>query len=550
MSPTSASTLPALGAIAVLSLSLTACGMLGNTTASRPQVTLNVADAAMASGAPDLALRVADMVLAKHPDSAAALTARGDALYAMGQAELAGQAYRAAVKSDPKFAGAQIGLGRTVIRTDPKAAEAAFLAAATLQPDNTVALSNLGVARDLQKHHAAAQEAYRAALAVDPDMSDARVNLGLSLALSGQAEAAVQILQPLARQPGATQVWHADLAVALAQAGDLAGARRAIAMPIQVASEPDATPAPESRRLGRVRCSCCLAICSGRHRVLGAAGCRSRTADRCQPARYGGAQGRPSGPGARSAGCPNRSTAGADTGADRARPLAGGDGDRGAGCCGRDSLAGSQRPAAGRCRAGSAADCSGQSACARRRPPRRRTPRRRQCRSRRSRPIRSRCPPPRSQQLLRRLRRSPPQRSRRPRLRRWWSPRRPFPRRPWPPFIGLGSGRCCSGTAGREPPGLDALASARRGTLGTGRSTGMAPLADAPAGPAGRPQPDGQPGRRARSYLLAAAHRRFRQPGRRQCTLHADPHGRRQVLCGDHRRHLTRSFCRRVLRAA
>jgi hypothetical protein len=99
MSPNSASTLPALGAIAVLSLGLTACGTLSNTTASRAQVTLNVADAAMASGAPDLALRVADMVLAKQPDSAAALTARGDALYAMNQVELAGQAYRAAVRS-------------------------------------------------------------------------------------------------------------------------------------------------------------------------------------------------------------------------------------------------------------------------------------------------------------------------------------------------------------------------------------------------------------------------------------------------------------------
>jgi Flp pilus assembly protein TadD len=238
MSLTSARSLPALGTIAVLSLGLTACGTLGDATAQRGQITLRVADAAMSSGAPDLALRVTDLVLAKQPDNAAALTARGDALYAMGKSGLAEQAYRAAVKSDPRFAGAQLGLGRTLIRTDPKAAEAAFLAASTMQRDNAIALSNLGVARDLQKHHAAAQEAYRAALAVAPEMSDVRVNLGLSLALSGQADAAVQILRPLATDPGATQIWHADLAVALARSGDLAGARRALLTP------DDAAPAP------------------------------------------------------------------------------------------------------------------------------------------------------------------------------------------------------------------------------------------------------------------------------------------------------------------
>ena len=240
MSLTSARSLPALGTIAVLSLGLTACGTLGDANAQRGQITLRVADAAMSSGAPDLALRVTDLVLSKQPDNAAALTARGDALYAMGKSGLAEQAYRAAVKSDPRFAGAQLGLGRTLIRTDPKAAEAAFLAASTLQRDNAIALSNLGVARDLQKHHAAAQEAYRAALAVAPEMSDVRVNLGLSLALSGQADAAVQILRPLATDPGATQIWHADLAVALARSGDLAGARRALLTPDDAAP----TPAP------------------------------------------------------------------------------------------------------------------------------------------------------------------------------------------------------------------------------------------------------------------------------------------------------------------
>ena len=230
-------------AIAALAVGLSACGTTGNDAASRGEVTLRVADAAMSSGAPDLALRVTDILLSKQPGNIAALTARGDALYAMGQSTAASQAYRMAVKLDPHAAGAQVGLGRTLIRVDPKAAEAAFLAAATEEPGNAVALSNLGVARDLQRKHAAAQEAYRAALAVAPDMSDVRVNLGLSLALSGQADAAVQILRPLAGDPGATQTWHADLAVALAQSGDLAGARRALLAQSDPAAATPAAPA-------------------------------------------------------------------------------------------------------------------------------------------------------------------------------------------------------------------------------------------------------------------------------------------------------------------
>ncbi len=243
MSQPSTGTLPALGAIAVLSLGLAACGTLDGATAPRAQVTLHVADVAMSSGAPGLALRVADLVLAKQPNNADALRVRGDALYALGQIEPAAESYRAAIRIDPKLAAAQIGLGRALIRTDPRAAEAAFLAASALQPDNVAALSNLGVARDMQKHHAAAQEAYRAALALSPDMADVRVNLGLSLALSGQAEQAVQILRPLVSDPGATQLWHADLAVALAQSGDLAGARRALAVPGDAAPETDTAAA-------------------------------------------------------------------------------------------------------------------------------------------------------------------------------------------------------------------------------------------------------------------------------------------------------------------
>ena len=221
--------LPPIGTFALLALGLGGCGAISQQAETRPQVTLRVADAALSSGAPELALRVADIVLTKEPKNGAALTARGDALYALGQAGPAGEAYRAAAALDPKSVGAQLGLGRSLVRGNPQAAEAAFLAATVLDPQNGAAWSNLGVARDLQQNHAGAQQAYRAALAVEPAASDVRMNLGLSLALSGQADAAVAMLRPLAGEAGASQLSRADLAVALAQAGDTAGARRALA---------------------------------------------------------------------------------------------------------------------------------------------------------------------------------------------------------------------------------------------------------------------------------------------------------------------------------
>ena len=210
-------------AMSVLVLALIGCthpAQTGSNAAAPGRPLLSVADAALASGAPDMALRVADLILRDAPRNVPALVAKGDALYAMGQYDLARGAYRGAVAVDPSAVGTLIGLGRTLVRTDPKAAEAAFLDAAMRAPNNVTALSNLGLARDLQGQHATAQDAYRQALAVAPDMADVKLNLGLSLALSGKAADAIAQLHPLVGETGSTDVSPHDLAAALTVAGD------------------------------------------------------------------------------------------------------------------------------------------------------------------------------------------------------------------------------------------------------------------------------------------------------------------------------------------
>jgi Flp pilus assembly protein TadD len=205
-------------AVAVSTIALTACGTFQQADTPHAQVTLRVADAAMASGAPDMALRVAQLVLDRQPNNVDAIVAKGDALYAMSVPDQARDAYRSAVALDANNVAAQIGLGRTLVRADPQGAENHFLAALARQPDSVVALNNLGIARDLQGRHAEAQQAYRKALAIAPEMADVKTNLGLSLALAGQANQAVQVPQPIGTASDATALKRADLAVA--QAGN------------------------------------------------------------------------------------------------------------------------------------------------------------------------------------------------------------------------------------------------------------------------------------------------------------------------------------------
>ncbi len=68
-------------ALAVSTTALAGCGVFQQQAdAPHAQVTLHVADAALASGAPDVALRVAELVLDRQPDNVEAMIAKGDAL--------------------------------------------------------------------------------------------------------------------------------------------------------------------------------------------------------------------------------------------------------------------------------------------------------------------------------------------------------------------------------------------------------------------------------------------------------------------------------------
>jgi Flp pilus assembly protein TadD len=205
-------------------LLLVSCGGDRDNRFSTRPPGLDVADVALANGAPETALHIAEQVLATNPRDVPALVRAGSAQAALGQRDQAVRSFGQALAIAPDNPGAALGLGRLTLATDPAAAAALLLRLTTRDPHNVAALIDLGIARDLLGQHEEAQRGYRLALAIDPGSAAAKVNLGLSLALSGDSRQALGILRPLAADPAASPRVRQNLAVALVLAGDDDGA--------------------------------------------------------------------------------------------------------------------------------------------------------------------------------------------------------------------------------------------------------------------------------------------------------------------------------------
>ena len=211
-----------------LLLCVSACGGhdLAGTGTRAPS--LNVAQAALEGGSGQIALQVSEGVLREHPNDTRAMEIKGDALTLLGDPDQAAAIFQALLAKDPNSIRANIGLGRIRLAKNPAAAEALFQQVLKRDPKETTALNNLGIARDLQGHHAEAQVAYHQVLAVDPNLESAQVNLALSMAMSGHGPEAVRLLQARATQPGAAVKVRHDYAVVLAMAGNRPEAERVL----------------------------------------------------------------------------------------------------------------------------------------------------------------------------------------------------------------------------------------------------------------------------------------------------------------------------------
>lgn len=220
--------MPSINSFAMVIVSLLAlagCGS-GDNSALKVRQEANVGEAALTAGNPDVALRLADETLLRNPADAGALTRRGLALTALGRLPEARDSLEKAVASQPHSSVALLALGRVQLPVDPAKAEATFQAVLQQDTRNAAALNNLGIAQNLQGHHADAEAAFRSAIAASPDMTAAQVNLALCLAMRGQGAEAIGMLRPLADHPSATQKVREDYAAVLAMAGERGEAER------------------------------------------------------------------------------------------------------------------------------------------------------------------------------------------------------------------------------------------------------------------------------------------------------------------------------------
>lgn len=238
------------GAALLLVLLLAACSSIGLSRPEGGQPGFGVAEAALRGGAPQVALQVASGMLARDPKNVRALVVQGDAQTMLSQYDLAVSSYSRALALDPGSVGAEIGLGRLRLGSDPAAAEALFVQALQHEPRNITALNDMGIARDLQGRHADAQKAYSQALGIEPDLRAAQVNLALSLAMSGDSGRAEQLLRPLAGDPGASRKLRHDLAAVLEMAGKQAEAERILSVDLSPAEVRQALAAYASARSG------------------------------------------------------------------------------------------------------------------------------------------------------------------------------------------------------------------------------------------------------------------------------------------------------------
>jgi Flp pilus assembly protein TadD len=211
--------------VAGLALLLAACDPPGVTHGDDFQTSLREADAARAAGNIDTAIPLYQRALQADPQASEAKIGLGQSLLAVGAAEEAAAQFRDVLARHGDNNAARRGLASALITMgQPSLAEQQINEALRANANDYRALNLLGVLLDMQGRHAEAQANYRRGLDLMPDDPGLRSNYGLSLAITGQAQAAIAQLAPIASSRHATSRMRQNLAFAYAMAGDLGNA--------------------------------------------------------------------------------------------------------------------------------------------------------------------------------------------------------------------------------------------------------------------------------------------------------------------------------------
>ncbi|HEY4165631.1 MAG TPA: tetratricopeptide repeat protein [Reyranella sp.] len=180
------------------------------------------ADEARAAGNVDNAIPLYDRALQANPQGIEAKLGLGQALLTIGAGDEAAAQFRDVLARHGDDSKARRGLAAALIAMGQSTlAEKQIDRALQANANDYHALNLLGVVLDMQGRHAEAQANYRRGLELAPDDPGLRSNYGLSLAITGQPQAAIGLLVPVASGRKSTPRIRQNLAFAYAMAGDL-----------------------------------------------------------------------------------------------------------------------------------------------------------------------------------------------------------------------------------------------------------------------------------------------------------------------------------------
>src|SRR5712675_256504 len=156
-----------------------------------------------------------------EPNATAPFIATGNTLLEMGQADEAIIAFNSALSREARDPEALRGLAKAYLRTArPELAGAPLQIAYEETPNDPKLLQLIGVADDLVGQHGEAQARYRRGIELAPGDLGLTLDLALSLALTGDYDAAIARLGPMAYSGSSTPRERQTLALIYGLKGD------------------------------------------------------------------------------------------------------------------------------------------------------------------------------------------------------------------------------------------------------------------------------------------------------------------------------------------
>jgi len=194
----------------------------------------------------DLAMRAAQELAQRAPDSYQAQRLQAEGLESQGKEQQAAEIYRNILKDHPDVPGIHYRLGQIALDeagdagpTD--AAKAEFEKEIAVDPTNASAEFILGELARRKGDWSVAIRHFTAATHLDVGFSEAFLALGMSLAAAGQYADAKAPLEHYEQLEPNDPAGHYQLAMADAHTGDQAGARREMALQAQAAARAKST---------------------------------------------------------------------------------------------------------------------------------------------------------------------------------------------------------------------------------------------------------------------------------------------------------------------